>query len=192
MKERIPNSPEQREVLPSREVKEHHERLREHHERAAEQLDDRPELLEKAARLEALDKAASAERERAAAAETAPAEQKRRGPITKTELNASFNRSMDHVRKDMSAPSRTFSKVIHTKPIEKTSEVLGATIARPNALLAGAASALFFSTVIYLIAKHYGYALSGFESIGAFILGWIVGLIFDYARVTWIGKRRAE
>jgi high-affinity Fe2+/Pb2+ permease len=79
--------------------------------------------------------------------------------------------------------------VIHTKVIEKTSDALASTIARPNAMLAGAVTAFIFTLVIYLVAKNYGYQLSGFETIGGFIAGWIVGLLFDYFRVMITGKR---
>ena len=103
--------------------------------------------------------------------------------------DASFNLKMKEVQSQMSTPSRTFSKVIHNKAVEKTSEVVGATVARPNAFLAGAISSFIFTLAIYLVAKHYGYPLSGFETIGAFIVGWLVGILFDYLRIMITGKR---
>ena len=90
----------------------------------------------------------------------------------------------------MSAPSRTFSKVIHNPVIEKTSEVVGSTVARPNALLAGSTVAFITVAVLYIVAKQYGYVLSGFESIGAFILGWLIGVSFDYVRLLIRGSTK--
>ena len=103
--------------------------------------------------------------------------------------DASFKRTMQHVQSEMGAPSRTFSKLIHLKPIEKTSEVVGATIARPDAILSGAVGGFIFTLTIYLVARHYGYPLSGFESIAGFLVGWAVGLLFDYLKVMVTGKR---
>ena len=96
---------------------------------------------------------------------------------------------MKQVQQEMSTPSRTFSKFIHNKAVEKTSDALGATIARPNAILAGAFVAFIATIVTYYIAKNIGYRLSGFETIGAFIVGWTIGILFDYFRVMITGKR---
>jgi uncharacterized membrane protein AbrB (regulator of aidB expression) len=89
----------------------------------------------------------------------------------------------------MSPAERTFSKVIHNPVIEAISEAAGKTVARPAALLAGSLSALILTAVIYVIAKHYGYVLSGFEWIITFIIGWSIGLIIDWVRVEILGKK---
>ena len=120
--------------------------------------------------------------------EKSPAE-KRTGLITRRHRDESFNRQMKEVQGNLSSSERTFSKIIHNKTIEKTSDALAGTVARPNALLAGSVSAFLFVTAVYLIAKYYGYPLSGFETIGSFILGWIIGLIYDYIRVMASGKK---
>lgn len=89
----------------------------------------------------------------------------------------------------MPAPQRTFSKFIHNPAVEKASEVMGSTVARPNSILSGAIVAFFAVLAVYLIAKHYGYVLSGFETIGAFIVGWLVGALYDFFRVMITGKK---
>jgi hypothetical protein len=96
---------------------------------------------------------------------------------------------MDEVRSQMSAPSRSFSKVIHNKGVEKTSEVVGSTIARPNALLSGAIFAFVLTLIVYLVAKNIGYPLSGFETIAAFVLGWALGIAYDFIKVMVTGRR---
>ncbi len=118
--------------------------------------------------------------------EASPAE--RRGPISKKQREASFHSHMHHIQADMTPSSRAFSKFIHNKAVEKTSDFLGATVARPNALLAASIFAFLTVTALYLIAKNYGYTLSGFETLGAGILGWILGLMYDYLRVLMSGK----
>lgn len=122
--------------------------------------------------------------------EKSPAE-KRTSPkkSRKAREKASFKKNMDEAQRHMSPTSRTFSKVIHNKAVEKTSDAVGNTVARPNAILAGSFTAFVFTLGIYALAKHLGYPLSGFETIAAFILGWAVGLLFDYLRVMITGKK---
>ena len=167
------------------------EKQREQIERNIEKKAERddPGSLEKA-RHEALEQATKAEKETKpeSAAEKSPAE-KRRGPIGKKEREASFKATMKEVQADMSAPSRTFSKFIHNPAVEKVSGAVGSTVARPNALLSGSVFAFLFTLVIYLVARYYGYPLSGAETIAAFIAGWIVGIIYDFLKVMIFGKK---
>ena len=154
------------------------------HESSEEKLNE--------ARQEALEKAAQPEKERAKENE-ANAEntnERRRGPVSKKARKEAFDKTMDEVRTEMSPASRTFSKVLHNPVVERTSEAVGSTVARPNAILSGSLAAFIFTAAIYLIAKHYGYVLSGTETIAAFILGWVVGLIYDYIRVLIFGKEK--
>ena len=124
--------------------------------------------------------------------ESSPAE-RRKGPLSraerKTRLDASYNTTMSEVRTQMSAPSRTFSKVIHNKAVEKVSNAVGATVARPNAILTGAVFAFVLTLGVYLLAKNLGYPLSGFETIGAFVLGWILGICYDFLKVMITGRK---
>lgn len=108
---------------------------------------------------------------------------------TKRQRKDSYNSTMRQIRSEMSAPARTFSKVIHNPTVEKVSDVVGGTAARPNAVLAGSVAATFMTLFVFLVAKQYGYRLSGFETIATFLLGWSVGLIYDYARLMLIGRR---
>ncbi len=108
---------------------------------------------------------------------------------TKKQRAASYENTMAQIRQEMSGPSRAFSKIIHTPTIEKASEVIGSTVARPNAVLAGSIAATFLTLAVFIIAKQYGYKLSGFETIGTFAIGWALGLIYDYARLLVRGRR---
>lgn len=165
----------------------------EQHERIREQLNEKagersPEKGENTARREALDAAHSLERESVPSErQNSPAE-RRSGP-NRAERDTSFKTTMSEVQSQMSAPSRTFSKVIHSKGVEKTSEAVGATIARPNALLSGAVFAFVLTLAVYLVAKNIGYPLSGFESIGAFLLGWAIGIAYDFIKVMITGRK---
>lgn len=166
----------------------HSETLRQRHEKAGETPLESTETSSERARLEALESAISVEKTSHGKEKSPAPPAARRGAINKRELDATYKRTMKQVQSELSAPSRAFSKVIHVKAIEKTSDALESTVARPNAILAGAIAAFIFTLVIYLVAKNFGYRLSGFETIGGFILGWIVGLLFDYFRVMITGK----
>jgi hypothetical protein len=165
------------------------EALRQKHEKAGELSQENGEISRERARTEALENAISIEK-KSLSKETAhtPSPATRRGAISKRDLDANYQRTMKQVQSELSTPSRAFSKVIHIKAIEKTSEAFESTIARPNAILAGAFSAFIFTLAIYLVAKHFGYRLSGFETIGGFIIGWIIGILFDYFKVMITGK----
>ena len=79
--------------------------------------------------------------------------------------------------------------MIHNKAIEKVSDVAGSTIARPNALLSGAICAFLLVGTLYLHARYLGYALQGSETMAAFLLGWVIGIAFDFIRAMIRGKR---
>lgn len=135
------------------------------------------------ARAEALEAAVSVE---AGGAEknhhAEPAAAIKRAPASKARKDASFNRTMTDVQHELTGTSRSFSKIIHHKTIEATSEAVGRTIARPSAIVAGSSVALVFTFAVYMIAKFYGYPLSGFETIGAFVIGWMIGIFYDFGK----------
>lgn len=169
-----------------------------------EQLNKLRNSQEKSAELSPRDAEAQAERARQEALESAVsvekggAEKKRskdqstlhkRGPINKKIRDESYSRTMKHVQADMSSSERLFSKAIHNKAVEKTSDIVGNTVARPTAMLSGAFSAFIITLVIYAIAKTIGYPLSGFETILAFVIGWLAGLLFDLVRTPFSNNK---
>jgi hypothetical protein len=164
---------------------ERREALREQHEQAGEQSHERADE----ARREALEKAQSIEKQ-PAPAEHQPSPAERRGrPIGKAERDTSFNATMQEVQTHMTPASRAFSKVIHNKTVEKVSDVAGNTVARPNAILSGAILAFALTLGVYLVAKNMGYVLSGFETIGAFAIGWALGVAYDFLKVMVTGRK---
>jgi hypothetical protein len=148
------------------------------------------EKTEATARIEALKQAISVEaggaEKKGKEASGAPV---RHGVVSKKEKKASYQKHMKTLQAELPPAQRAFSKVIHNPIVEKTSEVVGSTVARPNAILAGALFAFFAVLAVYLVAKHYGYELSGFETIGAFIVGWVFGILYDFFRVMITGKK---
>jgi hypothetical protein len=158
-------------------------------EKSAEKIQDSEKSAEKA-KFDALEAAVSVE--------SGSAEKKRQNDsasvkkprsISKKDKEASFKKQMKDVQASQSPAEKTFSKIIHNKAVEKTSDAIGSTIARPNSILAGSVFAFILSLVVYVLAKNIGYELSGFETIGSFVLGWIIGLIYDYLRIVITGKK---
>lgn len=106
--------------------------------------------------------------------------ERHRGAPSKKQLKESFNSEMKNVRTEMNLGERMASRFLHSAPIEKTSEFVSTTLARPNAMLSGSIAAFVCITLVYFVARHYGYQLSGFETIVAFVLGWVIGIVYDY------------
>lgn len=162
---------------------------------AAEQLESRsPERssAEKAdsSRHEALEQAKSSEKERRNS-EKQPdrIESKPDLPVnSKAARKEAFGTIMTEVQSQMSPAERTFSKFIHAPVVEKVSDVTSKTIARPNAILAGSLTAFVLVLATYLIARHYGYPLSGAETMLAFAAGWVLGVLFDFLRLMITGR----
>lgn len=155
----------------------------------AEQLSPRDaEALQEKNRQEALEKAQSVENRK----DNKPEKQSgshRRSAINKKDLNRSYKNTIRQVQTEMKTPSRVFSKFIHNKFVEKVSDIAGSTIARPNSMLYGSFFAFLLTLIVYVLAKNLGYALSGFETIAAFIFGWLFGIIIDYLKVLFTGKK---
>lgn len=103
-------------------------------------------------------------------------------PITSKRREQSFKQTMTHIQAEMPKGERAFSKVIHNPTIEKVSDIVGATVARPTSIAAGSLCAFIAVFTLYLIAKNAGFSLSGFETIGAFIAGWLFGILIDLVR----------
>lgn len=170
---------------------EQYENAEKSNELKAEKNVESGEKAAEKARVEALETAISVESgsaEKKAKAKDAPTP-RRRGTISKKEKTASYKKHMKQVQAELPPAERAFSKIIHAPVVEKTSEIVGATIARPNAILSGAIVAFILVLTVYIVAKNLGYPLSGFETIGAFIVGWVIGILYDYFKVLITGKK---
>lgn len=187
--EHAPLSPERRldhEAL--EQAAEHaHERLRDQHEAKAERAEEQSkhEALHDVEQAFAKHEKESTNHEQAETkAEKAPARR-----INRTTKKENFDRTMSEIRPQMKPASRAFSSVIHNPVVENVSAAVGSTVARPNAILSGAVFAFILTLAVYLIGHYFGYPLSGFESIGSFILGWVLGILYDFLRVMITGKK---
>lgn len=95
--------------------------------------------------------------------------------VAKVNHVVNYSQTMQSLRSHLSPASRSFSKVIHSPAVEATSEALEKTVLRPSvtngALWTTAIVGLFF----YVVARHYGYAMSGSELLISLIAGGFIG-----------------
>lgn len=100
--------------------------------------------------------------------------------IVNSELKGmAYQRTLNRVRKDLSAPERAFSKVIHNKTIESVSEVASKTVARPSGILAGGIVAFLGSSTFLWLTKHYGYEYNFLLLMMFFVAGFALGLLIE-------------
>lgn len=97
-------------------------------------------------------------------------------------LAQTYDRTLSSVRNRLKKPERTFSKIIHQPVIEKGSEVLGATIARPSGILFGGLFSFVGSLLGYLLAKRLGGELPLSIFAFCFVGGFAFGLAIEF---TW-------
>lgn len=88
-----------------------------------------------------------------------------------------FSRALTRARKKLPLPSRVFSRFVHLAPIDKASEVLGKTIARPSGMLGGAIVAFIGTSALLWITRHYGYEYNYLLVIMLFAAGMAIGLL---------------
>jgi cation transport ATPase len=96
--------------------------------------------------------------------------------INKQLKDMAFSRSMTRTRKKLSRSSRAFSKVIHNSTIDKSSEFVGKTVARPSGMLTGAFLAFIGTSALLWITRHYGYTYNYLMVVILFVGGMLLGL----------------
>lgn len=164
------------------------EQLEKKAESSAEHSPEQREQKAEKAKVEALEKAVSTEAKNNAEKEGSGHTSKRSSNLSRKAKEASFKTHMKRVQNELPPASKAFSKFIHNKTVERISDGVGATVARPNAILSGAVFAFILVLAVYIVAKTFGYPLSGFETIGAFVLGWALGIVYDYIKALITGR----
>ncbi len=159
------------------ELKEHQKRAETHHNAAAEKAHS--DHHEKQRLLQEVEKLATSKEDHAQVQEK-PRHQEDM-IHTKADKAHAFNSVMHHTRQHMSKPERTFSKFIHKPAVEKTSEIVGKTIARPSGMVGASVGAFIGLLSIYSVAKFAGFALSGSEMPLLLAGGFAIGLFAEWA-----------
>jgi hypothetical protein len=107
-------------------------------------------------------------------------------------LNPKLNyaETVASIQRRLTPASRAFSKVIHAPAIEKSSEALEKTVARPSVTAGATWTALIIGSIFYFTARRYGYVLSGSEIELSFVVGAVLGLILEWVWRTFIRRPR--
>ncbi len=98
---------------------------------------------------------------------------------TRLDKEVAYVDTLRSLQRHLSPASRQFSKVIHSPTVEKTSEIAGATVARPSVLLGATTTAALLGGFLYVTARVGGFSLSGSEFILSLVVGGVLGLIIE-------------
>ena len=91
----------------------------------------------------------------------------------------SYRETMVSLQSKLSPLSRSFSKVIHTPAVEKTSEALETTVMRPSVALGAVVTAAIVGSIFSYFAHRYGYPMRGSELILSLLVGGILGVVLE-------------
>ncbi len=83
------------------------------------------------------------------------------------------------VQRQLPAPQRALSKIIHQPAIRAVSEVAGKTISRPTGLLGGGIVSLLGTSSYLYLAKHIGFTYNYLIFLLLFVGGFIIGLALE-------------
>ncbi len=99
--------------------------------------------------------------------------------INKQLKDMAYSRTMLRVQKRLSMPTRAFSKLVHSKALDKPSELVGKTVARPSSMLGGAFFAAVGSSLLLWTTKRYGYEYNYLAVVLLFATGMVLGLTIE-------------
>ena len=175
MSEKYPSRHESGAETHSESLKQHRERLNDHHEKPNESKHEKQQRTQEALK-EVHEQAVSASEYHK------PQSEKRQPHFTsnKAEKEHSFNTTMHHVRNNLSKTERTFSKFVHKPAVEKASEIVGSTVARPSGIAGATIAAFIGLLLVYGIARFAGFELAGSEMPILLLIGFVAGLIIEW------------
>lgn len=177
MSELAPKSPNNETLRPVESAREQLDEIRKELENKAEKSpDQKPDTTELAKRAEQY-AISGKEFSRSEQADT------RHHPVlvNKQLKDIAYSRTMTRVRKNLSAPSRVLSKAVHSRVLDKPSELASKTVARPSSMLGGAFFAAVGTSALLWITKHYGYEYNYLFVVFLFAGGMIAGLLIEVA-----------
>ena len=119
--------------------------------------------------------------------------EKRHHPVlvNKQLKDMAYSRAMTRVRKHLSFPSRTLSRAMHSRLLERPSEIAEKTIARPSGVLGGALASAVGATILLWLTKRNGYEYNYLVVIMLFFGGMILGLLIE-ATAKMFRKRKSS
>lgn len=90
-----------------------------------------------------------------------------------------YARTLRHVQRRLSASERTMSKVMHNKAVEKVSDGIGKTVARPSGILGGGIVSLLGSCILLYMSKQYGFEYNFFVFFALMGGGFLLGVVLE-------------
>ncbi len=106
--------------------------------------------------------------------------------VNKQLKDMAYSRTMTRVRKHLSLPSKALSQVVHSRLLDKPSELASKTVARPSGMLGGALAAAVGMSLLLWATRYYGYEfnylLAGPLFIGGLFIGLGIEFMFKIAR----------
>lgn len=100
---------------------------------------------------------------------------------TRLDKEVAYKHTLSSLQRQLDPVSRSFSKVIHHPVVDKASEVAGKTVFRPSVTLGATVTALLLVGLVYVVARNYGFALSGSELPLALVAGGLLGFAIEIA-----------
>lgn len=96
------------------------------------------------------------------------------------ELKASaYKRTLKKARSQLSAPEKTFSRVVHNPIVEKTSDLAAKTVARPSGILIGGIGAFLGTLAILYISKRSGFTYNYLLFLLIFVAFYVLGVTLE-------------
>lgn len=110
--------------------------------------------------------------------------------VDKSLRSITLRRELMLIRRQLSLPARTLSKIIHQPAIRAVSEGAGKTVSRPSGLLGGGLVALFGTSGYLYLAHHMGFSYNYGVFILLFVGGFLFGLLLEWLVYLSLGRRR--
>lgn len=101
-----------------------------------------------------------------------------------------LRRELTHIRRQLGAPSRALSHIIHQPVIRAVSEGAGKTVSRPSGLLGGGLVALIGTSGYLYLSRHMGFEYNYGVFLVLFAGGFVLGLILEFLVYLATGSRR--
>lgn len=157
--------------------------LLEAHAKPEKSREKNPELSPEKAR-EAVAENAETTKNQASPLEQLQAAEKAPQPVSPQQISrdlrqASLQHSLVEIRRRLSTPQRSLSRVIHQPAVRAVSQVAGSTVSRPSGLLGGGLVA-FLGTSSYLyFARHLGFRYNYLVFLMLLTVGFVLGVAIE-------------
>lgn len=99
--------------------------------------------------------------------------------VNKELKNMALKRSLKQIQRELPAPQRVLSRLVHQPVLKALSEASAKTVTRPSGLLGGGLCAFVGSLVYLYLTKHVGMTYNYFLFSLLFVGGFVVGLILE-------------